>query len=161
MGIGEGRVEPLRLGEDAACTSFVDIAPKVDAPPVFVGYGLKVPEKGYDDFADLDLKGKIAVTIPGSPSGVDGEIAAHYTARRWHQFREAGLIGWVFMTGPSAPWASLAANVGQRCISTLHTPTRCSTARVVRRRSCSLSRGIESRCRTLPCQSPFAPPPAW
>ena len=55
MGIGEGRVEPLRLGEDAACTSFVDIAPKVDAPPVFVGYGLKVPEKGYDDFADLDV----------------------------------------------------------------------------------------------------------
>ena len=30
---------------------------------IFVGYGIHAPEKGYDDFADLDLKGKIAFLI--------------------------------------------------------------------------------------------------
>src|SRR5262249_48774542 len=43
--VGEARVEPLTLGEDAACTTFVGIAPTVEAPLVFVGYGIKVPER--------------------------------------------------------------------------------------------------------------------
>src|SRR5262249_31252828 len=33
----------------------------------FLGYGLQVPEKNHDDFADFDLKGKVAVTIPLFP----------------------------------------------------------------------------------------------
>jgi hypothetical protein len=111
--VRDERVEPLTLGEDAACTTFVDIAPKVEARLVFLGYGLQVPEKGYDDFAGLDLKGKIAVTIPGLPEGVDGPPAAHATAKRWDLFRKAGLVGWIFMPAPNAPWASLAASVVQ------------------------------------------------
>lgn len=111
--VREGRIESLALTEDAACTTFVRMPAKVDAPLVFVGYGLRVPEKGYDDFAGLDLKGKIAVTIPGQPEGVDGPLAAHYMARRWQQFREAGLIGWIFIPVPSAPWVSLATSVAE------------------------------------------------
>ena len=34
---------------------------------VFVGYGLRVPENKYDDFAGLDTKGKIAVYMSGAP----------------------------------------------------------------------------------------------
>lgn len=45
---------------------------------VFLGYGIQVPEAKSDDFAGLDLKGKIAVTIPGSPEGVDGQLQADY-----------------------------------------------------------------------------------
>lgn len=106
--VREGRVAPLTLGEDAACTTFLDNAPSVEAPLVFLGYGLKVPAAGYDEFAGLDLKGKIAVTIPGSPPGIDSALVAHYTERRWDQFREAGLIGWIFITGRAAPWPALA-----------------------------------------------------
>lgn len=111
--VRDGRVDPLVLGEDAACTTFVDIAPKIEAPLVFLGYGLQVPEKGYDDFAGLDLKGKIAVTIPGSPEGVDGPPAAHATAKRWDLFRKAGLVGWIFMTGPNSAWPPLAASAAE------------------------------------------------
>jgi hypothetical protein len=107
----EGRAEPLALGEHAACTTFVGMPSKVEAPLVFVGYGLKVPEKGYDDFAGLDLKGKIAVTLAGQPEGLDPSLAAFYMAQRWDQYREAGLIGWIFIPTPSAPWQSLAASV--------------------------------------------------
>jgi len=109
--VRDGRVEPLALGQDAACTTFVDIAPNVEAPLVFLGYGVQVPEKGYDDFAGVDLKGKIAVTIPGLPEGVAGPLAAAATAKRWDLFRKAGLVGWIFIPGPNAPWTSLAASV--------------------------------------------------
>ena len=44
------------------------VTPEVQAPLVFVGYGLKVPETGYDDLARLDLQGKIAVILTGSPA---------------------------------------------------------------------------------------------
>ena len=108
--VRSGRADPLARGEEAVCTTDVDIAANVDAPLVFLGYGLQVPEKGHDDFAGLDLKGKIAVTIPGLPEGVDGPLAADATAKRWDFFRKAGLVGWIFMPGPNAQWASLAAN---------------------------------------------------
>lgn len=107
------RVEPLALGTDAACTTFVNMPVKVEAPLVFVGYGLRAPEAGYDDFAGLDLKGKIAVTLAGQPDSIDEPLAAHYVAKRWDQYREVGLIGWIFIPTPSAPWQSLAASVAE------------------------------------------------
>src|SRR5208283_5085856 len=64
--VRNGKDEPLVLGQDAMFSTRVDLAPEVDAPLVFVGYGLSVPEKDYDDFAGLDLKGKVAVMISGS-----------------------------------------------------------------------------------------------
>jgi hypothetical protein len=39
----------------------------VDAPMVFVGYGVTAPEFGYDDLAGVDLTGKIAVVFNGAP----------------------------------------------------------------------------------------------
>lgn len=38
-----------------------------EVPVVFVGYGLKDDEKGYDDFKDVDLKGKIVIKLSGFP----------------------------------------------------------------------------------------------
>ena len=40
-----------------------------------VGYGLKVPEQDVDDFAGLDLKGKIAVIFAGSPAPMAAALA--------------------------------------------------------------------------------------
>ena len=53
--VSGGKAELLVLGEDAMFSTRVDLAPSVDAPLVFVGYGLKIPEKNYDDFAGLDV----------------------------------------------------------------------------------------------------------
>lgn len=52
----------------------------VEGALVFVGYGVHAPERGHDDFAGLDLKGKIAVRAYGAPSGLDTEEAAHHRA---------------------------------------------------------------------------------
>src|SRR5437763_8246589 len=49
-----GAVEPLVQGDDAYLSSRGDPQPAVEAPLVFVGYGLSVPEMHHDDFAGMD-----------------------------------------------------------------------------------------------------------
>lgn len=39
----------------------------VDAPLVFAGYGITAPELGYDDYAGLDVKGKVVVVFDHEP----------------------------------------------------------------------------------------------
>ena len=51
--VKDGKAEPLTLGEDAFFSTRANLAPQVEAPLVFVGYGLKVPEQNYDDLAGL------------------------------------------------------------------------------------------------------------
>src|SRR5262249_37673759 len=90
--IRDSKLEPLTLGEDAFFSSRVDLDPEVQAPLVFVGYGLSVPEQNYDDLAGLDLNGKVAVSIGGSPSEIPGPLAAHHSsaAERWKALHKTG-----------------------------------------------------------------------
>jgi Zn-dependent M28 family amino/carboxypeptidase len=110
--VRDGKVEPLVIGEDATLSSRIDLAPKVEAPLVFVGWGLTVPEQNYDDLAGLDLKGKVAVLVGGSPSEIPGPLAAHSqsTAERWKALRAAGAIGVVYVPNPATveiPWSRM------------------------------------------------------
>jgi Zn-dependent M28 family amino/carboxypeptidase len=54
----------------------------VDAPLVFVGYGLVAPEHGRDDYRGLNVKGKIVVALSGSPKFLQSEERAYYTNAR-------------------------------------------------------------------------------
>src|ERR1039457_3886019 len=107
--------EPLTLGEDAIISTRIMPAPQVEAPLVFAGYGLKVPEKNYDDFAAIDVRGKIIVILAGSPSEIPGALASHYqtAAERWKVLRAAGAVGIVSLINPAAmeiPWSRIALN---------------------------------------------------
>jgi hypothetical protein len=44
---------------------------------VFAGYGISAPEIGYDDYEDLDVKGKIVVVLQGAPDNFHSTISAH------------------------------------------------------------------------------------
>jgi len=39
----------------------------IDAPIVFVGYGINAPEYGWDDYKGVDLKGKVALLFVNEP----------------------------------------------------------------------------------------------
>jgi Zn-dependent M28 family amino/carboxypeptidase len=113
--IRDGKPEPLVLGDDATISTRVMPAPEVSAPLVFVGYGLTVPEAHYDDFAGLDLHGKLAVILSGSPSQIPGALASHYQSagERWKTLRAAGAIGMVNLMNPASmdvPWSRIALN---------------------------------------------------
>ena len=113
--VRNGKVEPLTLGEDAFFNTRVDLAPELQAPLVFVGYGLSIPEKNYDDLSGLDLNGKVAVILSGSPADIPGPLASHYqsAAERWKTLRKAGAVGIIGIANPAAmdiPWSRMSMN---------------------------------------------------
>jgi Zn-dependent M28 family amino/carboxypeptidase len=113
--IQDGRAQMLTLGEQAYFSTRFPPAPKVDAPLVFVGYGLNIPEKNYNDFAGLDLKNKVAVLLTGSPADIPSALSAHYQSRaeRWKALKAAGAIGVILIQNPASvdlPWARSSLN---------------------------------------------------
>jgi len=113
--VHNGQTQSLTLGEDAIFSTRVNLAPAVDAPLVFLGYGLTVPEKGYDDLAGLDLKGKVAVVFAGAPEEIPGALASHYQSagERWKAMYKAGLMGIITIPNPGfmdIPWSRISAN---------------------------------------------------
>jgi hypothetical protein len=109
----EGKAEPLTLGEDVAISMRVDPAERVEAPLVFVGYGLTAPEMDYDDLAGLDLRGKIAVYVSGGPSSIPGPLSSHYQSagERGKFLERAGIVGTCTIVNPNAmdvPWSRMA-----------------------------------------------------
>jgi Zn-dependent M28 family amino/carboxypeptidase len=64
-----GHVQPLKWLDEIVVRTMLPI-PHVsikDAPMVFVGYGVSAPERHWDDFKGVDLKGKIAVVLVNDP----------------------------------------------------------------------------------------------
>ena len=65
-----------------------------DAPLVFVGYGISAPERNWNDYKGMDLKGKIAVVLINDAdfetgNGDFGGKAMTYYGRWTYKFEEA------------------------------------------------------------------------
>lgn len=87
----------------------------IDAPMVFAGYGLHLPEAGHDDFAGLDLKGKIVVVLSGGPAGISGALKSHARSERAHWLAEQGALGLITLVTPKQveiPWVRRVALAG-------------------------------------------------
>jgi Zn-dependent M28 family amino/carboxypeptidase len=89
-----------------------------DAPIVFIGYGVKAPERNWDDFKGVDLKGKIALVLINDPDfetgkGDFGGKAMTYYGRWTYKYEEAarqGAIGFIVVheTAPASyGWATV------------------------------------------------------
>ena len=102
-----GRAERLAFGTEATINLRGSSAGQVDAPLVFIGYGMVSPEHGYDDLKGLALKGKIAVVLTGAPAGLTGPALAAGRAAGAEGLRAAGVLGVVSVASPHAdlPWA--------------------------------------------------------
>ncbi|WP_294337280.1 M28 family metallopeptidase [uncultured Sphingomonas sp.] len=95
---------PLTLGTDVYLSTIrPDDSAVIDAPIVFVGYGVKAPERQWDDFKGADLKGKVVVFLvndpdfeakPGEPAaGKFGDRTMTYYGRWTYKFEEAARQG--------------------------------------------------------------------
>lgn len=67
----------------------------IEAPLVFVGQGYVDPRNGRDDFAGIDLTGKIAVAITGAPEFLNSEERAYFNGQRSREMARRGAIGLV------------------------------------------------------------------
>ena len=76
-------------------SSTVNIA---NAPLLFIGYGVAAPERGWDDFKNADVRGKILVVLVNDPDFEGGEgsfggKAMTYYGRWTYKFEEAARRG--------------------------------------------------------------------
>lgn len=106
---------PFENGTDVMMTAFPREADQVvEAPAVFVGYGLDSPAHGFDDYSGIDVRGKIVVLLAGVPEGrTSSEVAAHLSSEKARMAERRGAIG--VITVPtraflaSTPWKRLAS----------------------------------------------------
>ncbi len=89
---------------------------EVTAPLVFVGQAVHAPELGHDDFAAVDVRGKVAVYFSGAPASFDNTARAfHASGREKMAGLEArGAVGAIGIGNPvddaKYPWARGARN---------------------------------------------------
>jgi hypothetical protein len=114
-----GSTTQLKWGDDFI-TSGSALSPEasVEGPVVFVGYGVRTPDGSYDDYAGLDVKGKIVAFLFGAPSSLPSELQAHLSSRRekWRAAREHGAVGvlflWTAKDDKSLPWPRVVIGAG-------------------------------------------------
>jgi Zn-dependent M28 family amino/carboxypeptidase len=113
----EGAPRPLRLPQDMVLRIAGGPPPEaIDAPLVFIGYGLHLPEAGHDDFAGVDLRGKVAVVIGGGPRALSSALKSHARADRPRLLAERGALGMILLGTPAQaeqPWESVARAAAQ------------------------------------------------
>jgi hypothetical protein len=96
-----GKKMPVTQTEQIAIRASMNGQTAIDiqnAPLVFVGYGVQAPERNWDDFKGVDLKGKIAVVLINDPdfetgNGSFGGKAMTYYGRWTYKFEQMARMG--------------------------------------------------------------------
>jgi hypothetical protein len=114
-----GSASQLRWGDDFIMRgSAVSPDVSVEAPLVFVGYGVRTPDGKYDDYAGLDVTGKIVVVLIGAPPLLSSELRAHLSSTREKSriAREHGAVGVLVLErakdDKSLPWPRVVIGAG-------------------------------------------------
>ena len=113
---GAGNSVPLAIPGDLYFRGSHPMPAAVDAPMVFAGYGLSMPELGHDDFAGLDLRGKVVLVISGGPKDIPGSRKANARSERARLLAERGAVGMIALTSPKQaeiPWDRQVALAGR------------------------------------------------
>jgi Zn-dependent M28 family amino/carboxypeptidase len=127
----DGKPVPLVLGQDAILGTRAQQPKSIEAPLVFIGYGLHLPEAKYDDFDSLDLpaaslKGKIVVYINGGPADLPGPLKSFArTTPFMKALRESGAVGAISIPTPKSMdfgWARVASSASQPGMRLAPTP---------------------------------------
>lgn len=93
----------------------------VNSKIVFAGYGIVASELEHNDYADLDVEGKVVAVLSGKPASFPGEEGAHFASgyQKAKNAASRGAVGILTISTPTAekirPWAKL--------LTRLHTPS--------------------------------------
>src|SRR3984885_15043789 len=93
-----GNAITLKLGDDFVTTNQTQTdSVDIDAPIVFVGYGVEAPEYQWNDYAGVDVKGKVVLVIVNEPPSKDPKFfngdALTYYGRWTYKFEQAARQG--------------------------------------------------------------------
>jgi Zn-dependent M28 family amino/carboxypeptidase len=103
------------MGADPVRTSA-----ELSAPMVFVGYGIIAEEFGHNDYAGLDVEGKIVVALSGRPSGLNSEEGTHLasSAQKSKYAVDNGAVGYITLQTP----AGEKRRPYERSLTSIHAP---------------------------------------
>jgi Zn-dependent M28 family amino/carboxypeptidase len=97
-----GREQPLTYGKNYILNpNFDQIRSDVSAPVVFVGYGISAPELGYDDYAQVDVRGKIVAYFNGAPTTFPSNQRAYFGSAKAEIAAAHGAIGVISFSLPT------------------------------------------------------------
>ncbi len=82
----------------------------VSAPVVFVGFGVSAPELGYDDYANIDVKGKIVACFNGAPATFPSNQRAYSNSAKPEVAAAKGAVGMITFSLPTDMMARIEAN---------------------------------------------------
>ena len=103
---------------DEVHTGFSAHSPEeFEAPVVFAGYGLVIPEAHYNSLEGMPIKGAVVAYVTGGPENIDGNLRSHYSSleQRWKAMRAAGAVGMISIPNPKSmeiPWARQSLSWG-------------------------------------------------
>lgn len=82
--------------------SYIDETTEVTAPLAFVGHGITAPELGHDDYAGIDVEGRVLVMFAGAPSTFSHDQRAYYSTRdaKFPNAVKRGAIGLLVVQTP-------------------------------------------------------------
>lgn len=99
--LGRGHtLEPLHLVEEVTLLPRRRLATSLDAPMVFLGYGLPLPQLPLGDLSTL--KGLVAVVFSNTPADLPAAERATFTARRNRALADAGVAAILSIDNPAA-----------------------------------------------------------
>lgn len=113
----DGQTHVLTPGTDITLRAVTNDgqAAITDAGLVFAGYGIHAPERGWDDYGDLDVTGKIVVVMGGEPDGdlFNGPYATNYQsgAYKADEAKRRGALGVITLVKAAASdagWTRMA-----------------------------------------------------
>lgn len=85
----------------------------LEAPAVFVGYGLDAPALGLSDYDGLDVAGRIVVVLSGVPAGLPSDVSAHLNREKARMAERRGAAGMIVLRTRADeerfPWERMAA----------------------------------------------------
>lgn len=97
-----GKEQPLEYGRQFILNPNPDHPiGDITAPVVFVGFGVSAPELGYDDYASIDVKGKIVAYFNGAPSSFPSNQRAYYSSAKAENAAAHGAIGTIAFSLPA------------------------------------------------------------
>ncbi len=93
---------------------------QVSGDLVFVGHGIVAPDQNHDDYADVDVRGKIVVLFPKAPSSFPADQRAFYSSyiRKSREAADRGAIGIISIRNQYSrdhhTWADSVKNAGNQ-----------------------------------------------
>lgn len=90
----------FRFGDEFVLTRPGSESVDLEGPVVFVGYGVTIPARAHDDYAGLDVRGKLVAFLPGAPAGLSLDERTYYAGSKLRNALAHGAIATIRLWTP-------------------------------------------------------------